>query len=43
MCCLEENYKLMQKIQILKIWEHPLYEITESMPVNTFWNVVHVK
>ena len=29
MCSLEKSYKYMHKILILKIWEGPLYEITE--------------
>ena len=29
MCILEESYKKKQKIQILKFWECPLYEIWE--------------
>ena len=30
MCFLEESYKKMQKIQILKFfWKRPLYEIWE--------------
>ena len=29
MCFLEESYKLMQKIQILKLWQCPLYKIWE--------------
>ena len=30
MCYLEESYKMMQKIQIVKFWERPLYGIRED-------------
>ena len=30
----EENHKQMQKFKIWQIWEHPLYEMSEYMPLD---------
>ena len=41
-CFLEQNYKKMKKkIQIFKIWEYPLYEVTEYAFKNIQKYILH--